>query len=127
MKEIINTKAAPDALGPYNQSVHLGNLIFTSGQIAIDPQTGELVQDTIEAETDQVIRNLEAILKAGGSSLDNVVSCTVYVKDMKQYERINAVYAQYFPAETAPSRALVEVRNLPKFVNIEISAIAYKE
>ena len=126
MKEIINTKKAPDALGPYNQSVVYQNLIFTSGQIAIDPSTGELVQDTIEAETRQVLENLKAIIEACGSTLSNVLSCTVYVVDMNLYSRINEVYADYFPPETAPTRALVEVRNLPKFVNVEISAIAFK-
>ena len=127
MKEIINTKAAPDALGPYNQSVIFEKLVFTSGQIAIDPQTSELRMETIEEETRQVLKNLESILLASGSRLENVLSCAVYVKDMNQYERINKVYATYFPSENAPTRALVEVRNLPKFVNIEISAIAFKE
>ena len=126
MKKIINTKKAPDALGPYNQSVVYQNLIFTSGQIAIDPSSGELVQDSIEAETRQVLENLKTIIEASGGNLSKVLSCTVYVKDMNLYARINEVYATYFPSDTAPTRALVEVSNLPKFVNLEISAIAFK-
>ncbi|MBL7776361.1 MAG: RidA family protein [Saprospiraceae bacterium] len=124
MKKIINTSGAPAPIGPYNQSVAYNGLLFVSGQIAIDPATGALVLDTIEAETDQVLRNLKAILEAGGSSLEQVLKATVFVKDMNLFGRINAVYGEYFKPEFAPARELVQVSELPKFVNIEISVIA---
>ena len=124
MKEIIHTDAAPQALGPYNQATRAMGLVFTAGQIAIDPATGDVIEGNIEEETDQVLKNLTEVLKASDCSLEDVVSVTVYVTDMHAYGRINAVYAKYFPDHTAPARALVEVRNLPKFVRIEISAIA---
>jgi 2-iminobutanoate/2-iminopropanoate deaminase len=125
MKTIVNTPAAPMPIGPYNQSVVIGQLVFISGQIAIDPSTDELVLDNIEAETHQVLKNLKAILEATGSSLEKVAKVTVFVKDMNMFGRINAVYAEYFQAEFAPARELVQVSELPKFVNIEISAIAH--
>ena len=126
MKEIIQTDQAPGALGPYNQATASGPFVFTSGQIAINPATGELVQDSIEAETEQVLNNVAAVLKAGGCSMEDVVSVSVFVTDMHDYSRINGVYAKFFTEATAPARALVEVRNLPKFVRIEISAIAVR-
>ncbi len=126
MKEIIHTDLAPQALGPYNQAIAQGSFVFTAGQIAINPASGELVQGSIEEETDQVLRNLASILTASGCGLEDVVNVTVYVTDMHDYSRINAVYATYFPDATAPARALVEVRNLPKFVRVEISAIAIR-
>ena len=95
-----------------------------SGQIAINPSTGELVTTDIEAETHQVLKNIGAILEEAGTSFENVLKCSVFVADMNMYGRINAVYAQYFNEATAPARELVEVGNLPKFVNVEISAIA---
>jgi 2-iminobutanoate/2-iminopropanoate deaminase len=98
--------------------------MFVSGQIAIDPATNDLVLDNIEAETHQVLRNLKAILEAGGSSLEKVLKATVFVKDMNLFGRINAVYGEYFKPEFAPARELVQVSELPKFVNIEISVIA---
>ncbi len=124
MKKIISTAAAPAAIGPYNQAVQFNGLLFVSGQIPIDPATGELVTGDIETETHQVLRNIGAILAAAGSSYGQVVKASVFVKDMHHFSRINAVYAGYFPAETAPARELVEVANLPRFVNIEISVIA---
>ena len=124
MKRIIHTDKAPAAIGPYNQAVLVDHMLYVSGQIPIDPATGELVQESIEAETRQVLNNLGAILEAAGASYRDVVKCSVFVKDMHQYARINAVYAEYLDAETAPARALVEVGNLPRFVNIEISLIA---
>ncbi|MBK7342345.1 MAG: RidA family protein [Saprospiraceae bacterium] len=124
MKRIIHTDKAPAAIGPYNQAVLVDHMLYVSGQIPIDPATGELVQESIEAETRQVLNNLGAILEAAGASYRDVVKCSVFVKDMHQYARINAVYAEYFDAETAPARELVEVGNLPRFVNIEISLIA---
>ena len=124
MKEIINTQNAPDPVGPYNQSIRAGNTLYISGQIAINPTTGKLVTESIEAETDQVLRNLGAILQAAGLDYASVVKCSVFVTDMEHYGRINAVYAKYFDEATAPARELVEVRALPKYVHVEISAIA---
>jgi len=124
MKKIINTDKAPAPVGPYNQSTKAGNMLFVSGQIAIDPATGELVMDSIEAETHQVMKNLTAVLDAAGMTFDNILKASVFVSDMNNYSRINAVYAEYFDEATAPARELVEVANLPKFVNIEISVIA---
>jgi len=123
-KQIINTDQAPSPVGPYNQSVKIGNLLFVSGQIAINPATGELVMDNIEDETHQVMKNLSNILSTAGSSFDQVVKCSVFVTDMGNYGRINAVYASYFDEATAPARELVEVSALPKYVNVEISLIA---
>lgn len=125
MKKIIETSKAPSPVGPYSQAVLVGNLLFVSGQIAIVPATGELVQDDIESETHQVMKNLEAILIEAGVTFEEVVKCSVFVKDMSLYSRINTVYATYFNENTAPARELVEVSNLPKFVNVEISAIAH--
>ncbi len=124
MKKIINTNNAPSPVGPYNQSVAHNGTLFISGQIAINPATGELVLSNIEAETRQVMDNLTAILKAAGIGLEDVIKCSVFVSDMGNYSRINAVYSEYFDEETAPARELVEVANLPKYVNVEISAIA---
>ncbi len=124
MKKIINTPNAPSPVGPYNQSVLAGNTLYVSGQIAIDPSTGLLVQDTIEIETHQVLKNLGAILKEAGMGFEHIVKCSVFVSDMNMYSRINTVYAEYFDEQTAPARELVEVANLPKFVNVEVSAIA---
>lgn len=124
MKEIIHTNEAPAALGPYNQATRANGFVFTAGQIAIDPATGELVQGSIEEETEQVLQNLTKVLEASGSSLEQVMSVSVFVTDMHDYAAINGVYSKYFEDATAPARALVEVRNLPKFVRVEISAIA---
>lgn len=124
MKKIIKTDKAPLPIGPYNQAVIANNTLYISGQIAIDPATGELVTSNIEDETRQVLENLKAILEAAGLGFENVLKCSVFVKDMNHFGRINAIYAQYFDEATAPARELVEVANLPRFVNIEISAIA---
>ncbi len=124
MKKIINTSKAPAPVGPYNQSVLFNDLLFVSGQIAIIPETGELATENIEAETHQVMKNIGEILKEAGMTYENVLKCSVFVSDMNNYARINAVYAKYFDEKTAPARELVEVANLPKFVNVEISVIA---
>ena len=124
VKQIINTPTAPLPIGPYNQAVVLNGLLFASGQIALDPATNELVLDNIEAETHRVLQNVKAILEAAGSSLEKVVKASVFVKDINQFGRINAVYGEYFKPEFAPARELVQVAELPKFVNIEISVIA---
>lgn len=126
MKEIKNTSNAPSPVGPYNQSILANGTLYISGQIAIHPPTGEMINDTIENETHQVMKNLTAILENAGMTMENAVSCTVFVKNMQHYGRINAVYAEYFDEATAPTRALVEVSALPKYVNVEISMIAVK-
>jgi 2-iminobutanoate/2-iminopropanoate deaminase len=124
MKQIIKTDQAPLPIGPYNQAVVFNGMVFISGQIALHPVTGNLVLDTIEIETRQVLDNVKAVLEASGSSLDKVLKASVFVKDINQFGRINAVYAEYFAEDTAPARELVQVAELPKFVNIEISIIA---
>lgn len=126
-KTIINTPDAPAPVGPYNQSVLANGTLYVSGQIAIDMSNGgKLVTDTIEAETQQVMKNLGLILAKAGMNYESIVKCSVFVSDMGMYGRINAVYAEYFDEATAPARELVEVVNLPKYVNVEISAIATK-
>ena len=124
MKKIYTTKGAPDPVGPYNQAIAHNNTLYVSGQIPINPATGELVTGSIEEETRRVMENLKAILTNAGTSFENVLKCSVFVSDMNDYGRINGVYAEYFDEATAPARELVEVANLPKFVNIEISLIA---
>ncbi len=124
VKQIISTPNAPGAIGPYNQAVIHNGILYASGQIAIDPATGELVQGSIEEETHRVLKNVGAILEAAGCTYQDVLKASVFVKDMHQFARINAVYAEYFDPAWAPARETVEVANLPKFVNIEISVIA---
>jgi len=124
MKTIINTPNAPAPVGPYNQAVSHNGTLYVSGQIAINPATGELVKDSIEAETEMVLKNVAAILEAAGTSFEQVLKASVFVNDMEQYSRINAVYAKFFEEATAPARELVQVANLPKYVNVEISVIA---
>ncbi len=124
MKKIIQTDKAPAPVGPYNQAIIHNGTLYISGQIAIDPATGELVTGDIEAETRRVMENLRAILAAADLTFEEVIKCSIFVSDMNNYSRINEVYATYFDEATAPARELVEVANLPKFVNIEISAIA---
>ena len=125
MKNIIRTKDAPAPIGPYNQAVLAGNTLYVSGQIALDPVTGELLRGSIEAETDLVMQNLQAVLRAAGADFSHVVKSSIFVSDMEQFARINAVYGTYFEPETAPARETVEVANLPKYVNVEISVIAH--
>ena len=124
MKKIILAEKAPAPIGPYSQAVAVNGILFVSGQIAIDAATGELVMSDIESETHQVLMNVGYVLAKAGLSFDNVVKSSVFVKDMNMFGRINAVYAEYFKGENPPARELVEVANLPKFVNIEISVIA---
>jgi 2-iminobutanoate/2-iminopropanoate deaminase len=124
MKQIVNTENAPAPIGPYNQCTIFNGLVFVSGQIAADPKTGQLVLDSIEAETHLTLQNVKAVLEAAGSSLEKVLKASVFVKDINQFSRINAVYAEYFKPEFAPARELVQVAELPKFVNVEISVIA---
>ena len=125
MKKAILTTNAPAPIGPYSQAIQAGDTIYISGQIAIDPSTGDLITSSIEDETHQVLKNVGAILEAAGLSYENVVSCSVFIKDMELFGRINAVYTTYFSTGIPPARALVQVSDLPKHVNIEISAIAH--
>ena len=124
MKRIIKTSKAPAPIGPYNQAVLAGNTLYVSGQIALDPATGELLKGSIEEETALVMKNLQAVLEAAGAGFSHVVKSTIFVKDMGQFARINEVYGAYFDGDTAPARETVEVSNLPKYVNVEISVIA---
>ena len=123
-KTIVTSKNAPAPIGPYNQAVWYGDVLFVSGQIALDPVTGELVLDSIEIETDRVLKNLEGILQTAGLTFENVLKCSVFVTDMNDFSKINAVYGNYFKEETAPARELVQVAALPRFVHVEISLIA---
>lgn len=124
MKRIVRTDHAPAPIGPYNQAIIANNTLYASGQIAINPATGDLVNGDIESETRQVMENIKAILSAAELTFEHVVKVSVFVKDMHNFSRINAVYAEYFNDATAPARELVEVANLPRFVNIEISVTA---
>lgn len=126
MKKIIHTQDAPAPIGPYNQAVLSGNTLYTSGQIAIDPKSGKLVINNIQDETRRVMENLKAVLAAAEMTFENIVKVSIFISDMNDFSKINEVYATYFNEETAPARETVEVANLPKFVNIEISAIAIK-
>ncbi|MEY8848527.1 Rid family detoxifying hydrolase [Psychroserpens sp. XS_ASV72] len=126
MKTIINTPKAPAPIGPYNQAILSGNTLYTSGQIAIDANSGDLITDSIEAETKQVMENLKAVLEAAEMTFEHVIKTSIFISDMHNFSSINAIYSQYFDTETAPARETVEVANLPKFVNVEISMIAVK-
>lgn len=122
-KEVISTTAAPAAIGPYSQAIRVGNLLFVSGQIPIDPATGEVVAGDIRAQTGQVLRNLAAIIEAAGSSLDRVAKTTVYLRDLSDFAAMNEVYAQFFGGEP-PARSTVQVARLPRDAAIEIDLVA---
>lgn len=124
-KQIINTKNAPAPIGPYNQAVLTGNLLFVSGQIALHPETNQLVQDDIKTETRQVMENLKAILTAAGMDFSNVLKSTIFITNMNDFAQINEVYGSYF-SDAYPARETVQVAALPKGVNVEISVIASK-
>lgn len=126
MKTIINTTKAPAPIGPYNQATLVGNTLYTSGQIALHPETMELVLDDIQTETKQVMENMKVVLEAADMTFENVVKTSIFISDMNNFSKINEVYGTYFNADTAPARETVEVANLPKFVNVEISMIAVK-
>lgn len=126
MKEVINTMNAPAPIGPYNQAILANGTLYISGQIPMDAKTGELVAGDIKKETDQCMKNLEAILTAAEMSFDNVVKASIFLSDMHQFTLVNEVYGTYFDAATAPARETVEVANLPRFVRVEISMIAVK-
>ena len=125
MKKIINTENAPKAIGPYSQAILSGNTLYCSGQIAINPDTGSLVIDNITEETNQVMKNILAVLKASDMNFENIVKCSIFMKDMNDYSAINEVYAKSF-SEYPPTREAVQVSVLPKNVNVEISVIAVK-
>lgn len=125
-KKIIYTDKAPAPIGPYNQAVLVNNTLYTSGQIALDPNTMELVLDDIETETKQVMENMKAVLAAADMTFADVVKTTIFIMNMGDFARINAVYGSYFDEATAPARETVQVACLPKNVNVEISMIAIK-
>ncbi|MBL6647011.1 MAG: RidA family protein [Flavobacteriaceae bacterium] len=124
MKTIINTPNAPAPIGPYNQAVLVNNTLYTSGQIALDPNTMELVMDNIEVETHQVMENLKAVLQAANMDFSNVIKASIFISNMNDFAKINKVYGSYFVESTAPARETVQVAVLPKNVNVEISVIA---
>ena len=124
MKKIIFTEKAPAPIGPYSQAVLSGNTLYASGQIAINPESGEIITDNINDETQQVMKNIAAILEAANMTFDNVVKATIFIMDMNNFAAINTVYGSYFNEETAPARETVQVACLPKNVNVEISIIA---
>ncbi len=126
MRTVIQTPKAPPAVGPYSQAIRAGGFLFLSGQIALDPVTGQVVGGGIEAQTEQVMRNLSAVLSAGGSSLDQVVKCTVYLKNLEDFAKVNAVYSRFFP-KNPPARSTVEISRLPRNSSIEIDVIAEAE
>lgn len=124
MKEIISTENAPKAIGPYSQAVRWNGLAFLSGQIPLDPATGQIVEGGIEEQTVRVLENLRAVLEAAGASFESVLKTTIFVKDMGDFAKVNEVYARYFPANP-PARATVEAARLPRDVRVEIEAVAY--
>ncbi len=125
MKKFILTDNAPAAIGPYSQAVQYGDFLFISGQIALDPATGELVDGDIEVQTQRVLENVKAIIEAAGMQLENVVKCSCFLSNMEDFVRFNGVYESYF-GESAPARETVEVSRLPKDVLVEVSAICGK-
>ena len=124
MKKIISTDKAPAAIGPYSQAIEVNGMVYTSGVIPVNPATGE-IPEGIDAQADQAIGNLCALLKEAGTSADNVIKTTVFIKEMDDFAKVNAVYAKYFEKD-CPARSCVEVARLPKDVLLEIEAIAYK-
>ena len=126
MRKIINTKKAPKAIGAYNQAVLIGDTLYCSGQIGINPKTNQLIKSSIEEETKQVLENIIAILDSEKMTLNNVVKSSIFIRDMSQYTEINSIYSKYF-TKNFPARETVEVSKLPKEANIEISIIAVKD
>ena len=124
MKKIIHTHEAPAPIGPYSQAVRMGNTVYTSGQIAIDPKTDSLIQGSIADETHQVMRNMQAVLEAAGLGFEQVLKSTIFITNMDDFGAINEVYGSYFDSATAPARETVQVARLPKDVRVEISMIA---
>lgn len=124
-RRVIKSPNAPAAIGPYSQAIKAGNTLYCSGQIPIDPKTGDLVNESIEAETRQVLENLRAVVTEAGFTLADVVRTTVYMTNMEDYAKINTIYGQYFQ-DDPPARVAIQAANLPKYVNVEISCIAVK-
>ena len=125
-KKVIKTPNAPDPVGPYNQAIKVGNFIYCSGQIAIDPISNEInCLGNIEKETTQVLKNLLAVLDAGGAKAEDVIKTTIYLTDLKNFQTVNAIYDEFFKVKNPPARACVEVSSLPKGVLIEIDCVAY--
>ncbi len=123
-RTIIKPKNAPVAVGPYNQAVVAGNFVFTAGQIPLDPVSGQIVGSDIKEQTEQVLKNLKAVLEGSGSSFDKAVKCVVFLKDMNDFAGMNEVYAKYIKAENAPARSTIQVARLPKDALVEIEAVA---
>lgn len=124
-KKVIRTDKAPAPIGPYNQAIQYGDMLYVSGQIAIDPKTGDLVQGSIQEETHMVMKNLKAVLNEAGMDFSNIIKSSIFIMDMGQFAQINEAYAEYF-GENPPARETVQVAGLPKGVNVEISVIAGK-
>ena len=124
MKTIISTPKAPSAIGPYNQATSFEKLVFTSGQIALDPTTMEIVNGGVQEQTKQVMENLKAVLAATNMTFENVIKSTIFISDMNDFTAINSIYGAYFDEKSAPARETVQVAGLPKNVNVEISMIA---
>lgn len=127
MRKVVSTKNAPAAIGPYSQANIFGNLVFTSGQVPLIPETGTVVPGGIEEQTEQSLKNVKAILEEAGSSMEKVLKTTVFIKDMNDFAKVNGIYAKFFTEGSFPSRSAVEVARLPKDVLVEIEAIAYIE
>jgi 2-iminobutanoate/2-iminopropanoate deaminase len=123
MREVISTDHAPKAIGPYSQAIRAGDFLYTSGQVAIDPETQQVVAGDVSTQTDRVLKNLQAILESGGGRLENVVRCTVFLKNMSDFAAMNEVYGRYFK-QSPPARSTVEVARLPRDVLVEIDAVA---
>ena len=123
IRQAVATDKAPKAIGPYSQGIKAGNLLFVSGQVPIDPATGNIIEGDIKTQTDRVMRNLTAILEAGGASMDHVVRCTVYLADMNDFAAMNEVYGSYF-SQPAPARATIQAVRLPKDARVEIDVVA---
>lgn len=123
MLDVVSTKKAPGAIGPYSQAIKISNMVYTSGQLGMDPETGEILKGDIKVETKRALDNLQSILEEAGTSLEKVVKTTVFVKDMNDFAMVNEVYGEYF-SEHKPARSCVEVARLPKDGNVEIEAVA---
>ena len=126
MKKIIETSKAPAPIGPYSQAIVFDDTLYTSGQICLNPKTGKLVMGSISEETNQVMKNLQAVLEAAQMNFDHVLKATIYIKNMDDFQEINGIYGSFFNEETAPARETVQVARLPKDVNVEISFLARK-
>ena len=124
IKKIISTPKAPTAIGPYSQAIRIGDFLYTSGQISLDPETMEMITGDIEVETEKVLKNIEAILKEDGLSLNNIIKTTVYLTDLSEFARMNQVYENFF-TDTKPARACVQVAALPKGAKVEIDVVAH--